>query len=1094
MEVEGEFCEADPMPSTSKYLDPKPLESLSLQLEGKITNFSPTASFLPPEQTFIDPPTDNGSPKMIESFMDRKFAESKVAISSWGMQSFQGSRYDTTTGLAKKEEILQAWQTSNTPSKLQSNVTGPREVSLVSHVQANVGLDEGFATKQERKDSEIKARIHKQYIAAQEHIKRQNMIFNNSEGNNDENSSSRADKCHNSMSAAIDGTESTMAAISNQRSRGPITTVEHSDTDLNQGANNEQINNNETCLNIKSDQLQRLSDPLPPTQLAESQVKVAKACENISVNEVQTCSVVGESKCDTGDKELDSIDASQGENSAKAGEETINTNPMKATGEIAECHVSRAGNVVAQESVINIGAKPKESDCKGNASFNSLQEEVITMNETDNCISFEEFKKKREKLAITERLQVEKGIVEGKSEVSEGLEMSVDEENDNTADDTLEEHDIYAMLEEAVDKEECYAKKKQGAASLAEEAKKEGVPAISKEARKEVLELLQKDRKEEIVSSLAVKQESCSAGVETEKDRASGSEKNDEKESVKQDSVTGTPVEQQCERIGTARTEMEQDKPDSGVDKTNIREKDDTDSVLQKPNGFAGVQKELLTDGDEKDKNSNDTPEDKTFGKVRESTPEGNAICCTDAEVNKEDLEAVLTPEAMKENIVDRELRYDPISSITSNADTAKSPVELSERHEENFDHGIQEGNVDSATKSVVEGKNEDNITSAIEADVVSQASRDGDSKKEESPSFVSEGKSNLTSGVDLQQGVGQRRVKRRKRLISESDGGDGKESKAARISDPTAINEDKLKRVTTDENTTEGNRPTKQIVLPKKVETIKSDSQPSSDCDMSDDDCSVAEQEKQNSMAAAENAKPKKGRGRPKKAESSKSDFQPTLDCGIADDDTSEQGKQSSGAADEDGKPKRGRGRPKGTNSAKSDSQPSSDCDMPDDDPNEQEKQSSRATAEEVKPKRGRGRPKATKNTQPDSLPASDGDVLDDACAAQQEKQKSVAPDEEAKPKRGRGRPKTANTTKSDSLTSSDSELPHDDQETSQRRRSRSKRADDFDIVRGIDRQRSVGSESNASDTCVEGKDVETRRTRRQIRPKRCYSPSDSK
>ena len=1046
MEVGEEFSEADPISSTSKYLDAKPLESLSLQLEGKITNFSPTASFLPPEQTFIDPSTDNGSPKIIESCMDRKFAESKVAISSWGMQSFQGSVYDTTAGLTQKEEILQAWQISNAPSKLQSNVTGPREVFLVSNVQSNVGLDEGFATKQERKDSEIKARIHKQYIAAQEHIKKQ-MIANNSEGSTDANSPSRLDKCHNSESAAVDGRETTMAAISNQRSRGPVTTTEHSETDLNQGANNKRINNNEMCLIRKGDQRQRLSDPLPSTQPAVSQVKVVKTCENISLNEMQNSSDVGESKCETGDKEKDSIDASQDGNSAREGNDTINTNPTKAPGEIAECHVSRAGIVVAQESVINIETKTEEGDCKGNASSNSLQEEVITMNETENCISFEEFKRKREKLAITERLQVEKGIVEGKSEVSASLEMSVDKEKANAADDALEEHDIYAMLEEAVDKEECYAKKKQGATSIAKEAKKEGVTAISKEARKEALELLHKDRKEEIESSLAVKQETSSAVVGMEKDRSSGLDKNDEEESVKQDDVTGTPVEQQCERMGTARTEMEQDKPDSsvtGVDETNIRERDDANSVLQQPNDFAGVQKELLTDGDEKEKNCNDSSDDKTVGKMRESTPEGIAICRTDAEANKEDIEAVLTPEITKVSTVGRESRCDPISPIISSVDTAKSPVE---RHEQNIDHGIKEESVDSATESVVDCKNDNDITSAIETDVVSQASSDGDSKKEESLSVVSEGNSNSTSRVDLQQGVGQRRVKRRKRLISESEGESGKGSKAARTGDPTAINEDKLKRVATDENTTEGNRPKKKRGRSKKPESSKSDSQPSSDCDMSDDDCSVAEKEKQNSMAAAEEAKPRKGRGRPKKAESFKSD-----------------------------------------------SQPSSDCDMPDDNPSEHEKQSSEASAEEAKSKRGRGRPKATKTIKPDFQPSSDCDVPEDACVAQQEKQKSGAPDEEVKPKRGRGRPKATNSTKSDSLPSSDSELTHDDQETSQRGRSRSRRADDFDIIRGIDRQRSVGSESNASDTCVEGKDLETRRTRRQIRPKRCYSPSDNK
>eukprot|EP00112_Aurelia_sp_Birch-Aquarium-sp1_P009030 Seg2012.7 transcript_id=Seg2012.7/GoldUCD/mRNA.D3Y31 product="hypothetical protein" protein_id=Seg2012.7/GoldUCD/D3Y31 len=171
----------------------------------------------------------------------------------------------------------------------------------------------------------------------------------------------------------------------------------------------------------------------------------------------------------------------------------------------------------------------------------------------------------------------------------------------------------------------------------------------------------------------------------------------------------------------------------------------------------------------------------------------------------------------------------------------------------------------------------------------------------------------------------------------------------------------------------------------------------------------------------------------------------------------------------------------------------------MPEDESSvaEQGRQSKGAATEEAKPKRGRGRPKATNSTKSDSLPSSDCDMPDDdSGVAEQEKQNSGAASEEAKPKRGRGRPKGTNSTKSDSLPASDSEMPHDDQETSlrDRSRSRSRRADDFDNIRGIDRQRSIGSESNASDTCVEGKDADTRRTRRQIKPKRCYSPSDSK
>lgn len=116
-------------------------------------------------------------------------------------------------------------------------------------------------------------------------------------------------------------------------------------------------------------------------------------------------------------------------------------------------------------------------------------------------------------------------------------------------------------------------------------------------------------------------------------------------------------------------------------------------------------------------------------------------------------------------------------------------------------------------------------------------------------------------------------------------------------------------------------------------------------------------------------------------------------------------------------------------------------------------------------------------------------------------EESKTEVEDPEPKPKRGRGRPRKSGSVKSDSLHSSDSELPMEEQlsdGTSRgeagRGRAPKKQEESFHES-GLKRQRSYGSESNASDTNIEDRDQDTnRRTKRQIKPKRCYSPSDSK
>ena len=106
----------------------------------------------------------------------------------------------------------------------------------------------------------------------------------------------------------------------------------------------------------------------------------------------------------------------------------------------------------------------------------------------------------------------------------------------------------------------------------------------------------------------------------------------------------------------------------------------------------------------------------------------------------------------------------------------------------------------------------------------------------------------------------------------------------------------------------------------------------------------------------------------------------------------------------------------------------------------------------------------------------------------------------EEYKPKKARGRPRKSGGVKADSRHSSDNEIPPEESSAgglSRTELGKTKyRSQEEPIeTRGVKRQRSVGSESNASDTCVEDRDIEShRRTRRQIKPKRCYSPSDGK
>ena len=106
----------------------------------------------------------------------------------------------------------------------------------------------------------------------------------------------------------------------------------------------------------------------------------------------------------------------------------------------------------------------------------------------------------------------------------------------------------------------------------------------------------------------------------------------------------------------------------------------------------------------------------------------------------------------------------------------------------------------------------------------------------------------------------------------------------------------------------------------------------------------------------------------------------------------------------------------------------------------------------------------------------------------------------EDLKSKKGRGRPRKSGSVKSESQHSSDNELPGDEYSGTGLNRTepgRGKYKTQEEPVEScsLKRQRSAGSESNTSDTYAEDRDIETnRRTRRQIKPKRCYSPSDGK
>ena len=106
----------------------------------------------------------------------------------------------------------------------------------------------------------------------------------------------------------------------------------------------------------------------------------------------------------------------------------------------------------------------------------------------------------------------------------------------------------------------------------------------------------------------------------------------------------------------------------------------------------------------------------------------------------------------------------------------------------------------------------------------------------------------------------------------------------------------------------------------------------------------------------------------------------------------------------------------------------------------------------------------------------------------------------EDCKPKKARGRPRKSGGVRTDSRHSSDNEIPPEESPAGALNRNESVKAkyrshEEPIETRGVKRQRSVGSESNTSDTCVEDRDMEShRRTRRQIKPKRCYSPSDGK
>ena len=100
-----------------------------------------------------------------------------------------------------------------------------------------------------------------------------------------------------------------------------------------------------------------------------------------------------------------------------------------------------------------------------------------------------------------------------------------------------------------------------------------------------------------------------------------------------------------------------------------------------------------------------------------------------------------------------------------------------------------------------------------------------------------------------------------------------------------------------------------------------------------------------------------------------------------------------------------------------------------------------------------------------------------------------------DAKPKRGRGRPRKAEGPKRDSQPSSDSDMPPEGSiGPADVNRQNSKPQEYITESVSLKRQRSVGSESNASETGTEEKDLDMRRTKRQIKPKRCYSPSDGK
>lgn len=119
---------------------------------------------------------------------------------------------------------------------------------------------------------------------------------------------------------------------------------------------------------------------------------------------------------------------------------------------------------------------------------------------------------------------------------------------------------------------------------------------------------------------------------------------------------------------------------------------------------------------------------------------------------------------------------------------------------------------------------------------------------------------------------------------------------------------------------------------------------------------------------------------------------------------------------------------------------------------------------------------------------------------AAPSNEEAKIVIDESPKPKRGRGRPRKTGSFKSDSQHSSDNDITAEESTNEGPNRgepgkAKVRKQEDSNEDSWLKRQRSVGSESNASDTGTDDRDPETnRRTRRQIKPKRCYSPSDGK